>query len=112
MAKTVYKTESGANVFGLLAEFANPHTLSEGAKKVRDAGYQKWDTHAPFPVHEMEESMGIVGKAIAPMMFVIGCAAICGAVLVAAHWWRIARWHVGLLARAAARAAIDASAGG
>ena len=79
MARTTYTTESGAKVFGMLAEFTNPHTLTEGAKKVRDAGYRKWDTHAPFPVHEMEESMGIVGKAIAPMMFVIGCAAICGA---------------------------------
>lgn len=79
MAQTVYKTESGVSVFGMLAEFANPHTLSEGAKKVRDAGYRKWDTHAPFPVHEMEDAMGITGKAIAPMMFVIGCAAIFGA---------------------------------
>ncbi len=79
MAQTTYETESGAKLFGMLAEFTNPHTLTEGAKKVRDAGFKKWDTHAPFPVHEMEESMGIVGKAIAPMMFVIGLAAICGA---------------------------------
>lgn len=79
MARTTFHTETGDKVFGLLAEFSNPHTLTEGAKKVRDAGYRKWDTHAPFPVHEMEESMGIVGKAIAPMMFVIGCAAIVGA---------------------------------
>lgn len=79
MARVQYHTESGAKVFGVLAEFANPHTLTEGAKKVRDAGYRRWDTHSPFPVHEMEESMGIVGKAIAPMMLVIGCAAICGA---------------------------------
>lgn len=78
MARTTYTTESGSKVFGMLAEFANPYTLSEGAKKVRDAGYRRWDTHAPFPVHEMEESMGIVGKAIAPMMLVIGLAAIAG----------------------------------
>ena len=78
MAKTTFETESGAKVFGLLAEFTNPHTLTEGAKKIRDAGFKKWDTHAPFPVHEMEESMGIVGKSIAPMMFVIGCAAQFG----------------------------------
>ncbi|PHQ81307.1 MAG: hypothetical protein COB69_04415 [Phycisphaera sp.] len=79
MAQTTYETESGAKVFGLLAEFANPYTLTEGAKKVRDAGYKKWDTHSPFAVHEMEESMGIEGKAIAPMMMVIGLAAVFGA---------------------------------
>jgi hypothetical protein len=79
MAHTTYETESGERVFGMLAEFTNPYTLTEGAKKVRDAGFKKWDTHSPFPVHEMEESMGIVGKAIAPMMIVIGLAAFCGA---------------------------------
>lgn len=78
MAATAYETETGARVFGMLAEFTNPHTLTEGAKKVRDAGYKKWDTHAPFPVHEMEESMGIVGKALTPMMLAIGAAAIFG----------------------------------
>lgn len=78
MAATAYETETGARVFGMLAEFTNPYTLTEGAKKVRDAGYKKWDTHAPFPVHEMEESMGIVGKALTPMMLAIGAAAIFG----------------------------------
>jgi len=88
MARPIYKTESGATVYGMLAEFTNPYTLSEAAKNVRDAGYRKWDTHTPFPIHEMEESMGIVGKAIRPMMFMIGCGALLGVFVgFFGQWW-------------------------
>ncbi|MEM1071555.1 MAG: DUF3341 domain-containing protein [Planctomycetota bacterium] len=88
MAVPIYKTSSGAVVHGILAQFENPHTLTEAAKKVRDVGYDKWDTHAPFPVHEMEESMGIAGKAVSPLAYVIGMAALTGAVGgYLMQWW-------------------------
>ncbi|MGP1272345.1 MAG: DUF3341 domain-containing protein [Phycisphaerales bacterium] len=79
MARPIYKTADGAVVHGILAQFENPHTLTEGAKRVRDAGFKKWDTHSPFPIHEMEQSMGIVGKAVTPLAYVIGFAALFGA---------------------------------
>ena len=28
-------------------------------KTVRDAGYKKWDTHTPFPIHGMDAAMGL-----------------------------------------------------
>jgi len=56
--KKVYKTESGAVVYGVLAEFANPADLAHAAENVRDAGYRNWDVYSPFPVHGMEEAMG------------------------------------------------------
>jgi hypothetical protein len=88
MARPIYTTESGARVFGLLAQFENTYALSEAAKKVRDAGYSKWDTHAPFPVHELEEAMGIAGKAVTPLAYVIGLAALTGAVGgFVMQWW-------------------------
>lgn len=74
----IYKTEDGATVFGVLARFETPADLVHGAEAVRDAGYKKWDTHSPFPVHDMEESMGIKGWLLTPMMYVIGCGALGG----------------------------------
>lgn len=54
-----FKTESGERVYGIVAEFANPASLSHAAEKVRDGGYTSWDVYSPFPVHGMDEAMGL-----------------------------------------------------
>lgn len=48
-----------APLYGLLAEYDNPTALVRAAKKVRDAGFSKWDTYTPFPIHGIERAMGI-----------------------------------------------------
>ena len=45
--------------FGALAEFDSPSALYQACEGVRDAGYTKWDAHAPFPVHGLEQAMGL-----------------------------------------------------
>ena len=44
---------------GYLAEFDSVDTILAAAEVVRDAGYRRWDTHSPFPVHGMDDAMGI-----------------------------------------------------
>ncbi len=46
-------------IIGILALFEGPEELMRAAEKVRDAGYEKWDTHSPFPIHGMNEAMGM-----------------------------------------------------
>ena len=43
----------------LLAEFDTAARLVHAAERMRDAGYTKWDTHSPFPIHGMDAAMGI-----------------------------------------------------
>lgn len=57
--KPRFVTEEGTRVHGMLAVFATPADLVHGCEKLRDAGYKRWDAHSPFPVHGMEEHMGI-----------------------------------------------------
>lgn len=45
--------------WGLLAEFDSTYGLYHAAEKVRDAGFQKWDAHTPFPVHGLDDAMGL-----------------------------------------------------
>jgi hypothetical protein len=59
MGKTVYTTESGEPVHGVLAEFETPAAVYHAAEMVRDAGYRRWDVHSPFPIHGIERAMGI-----------------------------------------------------
>jgi len=45
--------------YGLLAEFDTPAALYTACEKVRDAGFQRWDAHTPFPVHGLDDAMGL-----------------------------------------------------
>ncbi|MCA1660165.1 MAG: DUF3341 domain-containing protein [Verrucomicrobiaceae bacterium] len=56
------RTPSGNKVYGMGAEFPSAAALYEAAKRVRDAGFKKWDVHSPFPIHGMDDAMGL-GKS-------------------------------------------------
>ena len=50
---------SATKPVGLLAEFATAADIMHAATVVRDAGYQQWDVHTPFPIHGMDDAMGL-----------------------------------------------------
>lgn len=58
-------------VFGLIATFDEASEIYEAAKKVRDAGYKKWDVFTPYPVHGMDAAMGM-GRSNVPRFTLIG----------------------------------------
>ena len=45
--------------WGYMAEYATPGEILHAAEKVRDAGYRKWDCLTPYPVHGLDEAMGM-----------------------------------------------------
>jgi hypothetical protein len=56
---------------GYLAEFDSVDAILAAAEKVRDAGYRRWDVHTPFPIHGMDDAMGI-HPTILPWLVLIG----------------------------------------
>jgi hypothetical protein len=68
MPKTTLK-----RVHGYLAEFSGSGDIYHAAEKVRDAGYQRWDVHTPFPIHGLNEAMG-VKRSILPWFVFCGGA--------------------------------------
>lgn len=50
---------SQQSLYGILAEFRNPKELMNAAERITGAGYQKFDTFSPFPIHGMEKSMNL-----------------------------------------------------
>ena len=42
-----------------LAEYDTPNALALAAMKVRDSGYTSWDCHTPYPMHGLDEAMGL-----------------------------------------------------
>ena len=56
---------------GIMAEFDTPTQLVDAARKVRDAGYVKTDAFSPFPLHEIDEALGIK-RSILPYLIFAG----------------------------------------
>ena len=49
---------------GYLVEFETVSSLKSACEKVRDAGYKNWDAHTPFPVHGLDDCMGLKPTAL------------------------------------------------
>lgn len=54
-------------LYGIMAEFDTPTELVDAARRVRDAGYTKTDAFSPFPIHEIDEALGI-RRSILPFL--------------------------------------------
>ena len=79
------KTQKGAKKFGLLAEYDTPAAIFKACEKVRDAGYKRWDSYTPFPVHNLDKAMGIKPSVLPWIVFACGMTgAACGILL---QWW-------------------------
>lgn len=46
-------------VKGVIAEYETPTALIEACRRVRDAGFTRTDAFTPFPMHEIDEALGI-----------------------------------------------------
>ena len=59
------------NLYGVMAEFDTPTQLVEAADAVRREGYTKTDAFSPFPLHEIDEALGI-RRSILPVLVFFG----------------------------------------
>lgn len=55
-----------------LAEYETPNALAHAAEKVRDAGYKVWDCHTPYPLHGLDEAMGLPPTKLGFISFICG----------------------------------------
>lgn len=75
---TIYTTAAGVPIHGMVAEYATPADVYRAAEAVRDAGYTRWDLYAPFPIHGIDEAMGVKRTKL-PIL--IACIGLTGASL-------------------------------
>jgi mono/diheme cytochrome c family protein len=69
----------------LLAEYRDASKLIAAANKVRERGFERWDTYTPFPVHGIDAAMGIKRTKLP---WIILCAATCGGLTaITFQWW-------------------------
>ena len=51
-------------IHGVLGQFGGPNELLAAAEKMRDAGFTKFDCHSPFPIHGMDQAMGMKSSKV------------------------------------------------
>ncbi|MGK0358210.1 MAG: hypothetical protein ACI9U2_000493 [Bradymonadia bacterium] len=71
--------------WGVLAEFANPCELLEAAQALHDQGYTKFETWSPFPIHGMDDAMGLSGSKVPWIALVGGLTGL--SIGVGLQWW-------------------------
>ena len=100
--KKIYKTESGEVVYGMMAEYATPADFYHACEKVRDAGYTRWDSYAPFAVHGIDEAMGMP-KSRLPLM--VGILGLSGAGIGFLFQYAVTHWLYPLVVQGKATSA-------
>jgi Protein of unknown function (DUF3341) len=63
-------------LYGCMAEFTKPEELVDAARRAREAGYQRVEAYSPFPVHGINEALGLK-PSVVPKLALIGGG--CGA---------------------------------
>lgn len=77
---------------GVVGIFDDDHKCVEAARKMREAGYKKFDAITPFPVHGMEEAVGIPRSPIPWVTFTAGVLG-ASAGLFFQYWTSAVNWQ-------------------
>src|SRR5246127_1935989 len=72
-------------VYGAIGEFDDPHELVHAGKKIREMGYTKLDAMTPFPVHGIDDALGIPRSILGWIVICIGLTGSATALLL--QWW-------------------------
>ena len=76
---------SDKQTYCLLAEFKGPNELLSAASKIKDEGYIDFDCFTPFPVHGLDDAMGLK-RSVVGYIVAIGCIlGASGGLLL--QWW-------------------------
>src|ERR1700677_310962 len=62
-------------IYAIAAEFPSAAALYHAAEQIRDAGFKRWDVYSPFPIHGMDQAMGL-GKSW--LSAVVLCGGVTG----------------------------------
>jgi len=74
-----------ANPWGVTAEYSSPEALLQAARAVRREGFRRFDVHTPFPIHGMDDAMGLGRSALGWIVLGGGIVGVIIAILL--QWY-------------------------
>jgi len=63
-------------IYGILAEFESPSTLTAAARRVKAKGYSKVEAYSPFAIEEVNEALGLHHNRLP--LIVLACGILGG----------------------------------
>lgn len=66
-----------ANAHGAVAYFRNPDEILKAAKAATGKGYQRVESYTPFPIHGMEDALGLKQSIVPWATFICGLTGFC-----------------------------------
>lgn len=63
-----------ADIHAVMGVYDTPADAMHAAETVRDGGYRRWDVHTPFPVHGMDDAMGLKNSKVGWFSFIGGAS--------------------------------------
>jgi hypothetical protein len=76
-------------VYGVMGAFESPDELVDAGRKVREMGYTKLDAMSPFPVHGIDDAIGVPASKLGWMVVWFSAAGAATALLLI--------WYVGAI---------------
>ena len=93
MAHRQNQSEAEPKLVGVLAQYAGPDELIEACEHARDSGYKDADAFIPFPVHGIDEALGIRRTKLPFIVLAIGISGC--ALAVGLQWYANASDWIG-----------------
>jgi len=73
------------DIHAVMGVYDTPADAMHAAETVRDGGYRRWDVHTPFPVHGMDDAMGLKNSKVGWFSFIGGASGYAiGMIMI---WW-------------------------
>jgi hypothetical protein len=76
-------------VYAVMGEFSDPHDLVHAGRKIREMGYTKLDALSPFPVHGIDDAIGVPQSKLG---WIVICIGLCGSATAL-----LLQWYVGAI---------------
>jgi hypothetical protein len=85
MAAPAKTAEPVGKAYAIMAEFDTPAGIMHAAEAIRDAGFRRWDVFTPYPIHGMDDAMGLKNSKVGYISFTGGVLGYTtGMVMI---WW-------------------------
>lgn len=80
----IFRIPNKGGLYAAIAEFDDGPELVKAGQKIRDAGYTKLDAMVPFPVHGLDDAIGIPRSILG---YIVICLAFCGTAAALLMMW-------------------------
>lgn len=87
-----------AKKFCVVGYYFSPRAIIDAAKKTNQRGFKSYDAFTPFPVHGIDEAMGIQRSKLPYISFVAGCVGLSVAAGLQI-WTHLFSWPMNIAAK-------------